>query len=39
MQQSGIRVITKEEVAERFAVMDDELLWHGGMNLLGKAGA
>lgn len=21
---------------ERFAVIDDELVWHGGMNLLGK---
>jgi hypothetical protein len=24
------------EVEERFAVIDDELVWHGGMNLLGK---
>jgi len=36
MQQVGICVITKAEVEERFAVIDDELVWHGGMNLLGK---
>lgn len=36
MQQIGINVVTKAEVEERFAVIDDELVWHGGMNLLGK---
>ena len=36
MQQVGINVVTKAEVVERFAVIDDELVWHGGMNLLGK---
>ncbi len=36
MQQVGINVVTKAEVEERFAVIDDELVWHGGMNLLGK---
>lgn len=36
MEQIGINVITKTEVEERFAVIDDELVWHGGMNLLGK---
>lgn len=39
MQQSGIRVIAREEAIEHFAIMDDELVWHGGMNLLGKADA
>ena len=39
MQENGIRVIIKEEVAENFAVIDDELVWHGGMNLLGKEDA
>lgn len=34
--QVGINVVTKSEVEERFAVIDDELVWHGGMNLLGK---
>lgn len=36
MEQVGINVVTKAEVEERFAVIDDELVWHGGMNLLGK---
>ena len=36
MEQIGINVITKTEVEERFAVIDNELVWHGGMNLLGK---
>lgn len=36
MQKVGINVATKTEVAERFAVIDEELVWHGGMNLLGK---
>lgn len=36
MRQVGINVVTKAEVEERFAVIDEELVWHGGMNLLGK---
>ncbi len=36
MQQVGITVVTKAEVEERFAVIDEELVWHGGMNLPGK---
>ena len=36
MKQVGITVVTKIEVTERFAVMDEKLVWHGGMNLLGK---
>ncbi|MFR4745596.1 MAG: hypothetical protein ACLT9K_02970 [Clostridium sp.] len=36
MKQVGITVVTKIEVTERFAVTDEELVWHGGMNLLGK---
>ncbi len=36
MKASGIQVIIKDEVDEHFAVIDDELVWHGGMNLLGK---
>lgn len=36
MKQVGINVVAKTEVGERFAVIDDELVWHGGMNLLGK---
>ena len=30
-------MITRTEVEECFAVIDDEIVWHGGMNLLGKA--
>lgn len=29
----------KEVVIEHFAIIDDELVWHGGMNLLGKEDA
>lgn len=36
MRGNGIHVIMKEEVEEHFAVIDDELVWHGGMNFLGK---
>ena len=36
---AGILVKLKEEVEEHFAVIDDELVWHGGMNLLGKEDA
>ena len=39
MWQSGIYVIVKEDVIEHFAIIDDELVWHGGMNLLGKEDA
>ncbi|MFR2826585.1 MAG: hypothetical protein ACLTCQ_20080 [Enterocloster bolteae] len=39
MQQGGIFVILKDEVSEHFAVLDDGLVWHGGMNLLGKEDA
>ena len=39
MEESGIYVIVKDEVAEHFAVIDDELVWHGGMNLLGREDA
>ena len=36
MEEAGIQVILKDEVNEHFALIDDELVWHGGMNLLGK---
>ena len=39
MQQNGIHVVVRDEVTEHFAVIDDELVWHGGMNLLGKVDA
>ena len=36
MEVAGIQVIVKDEVDEHFAIIDNELVWHGGMNLLGK---
>jgi hypothetical protein len=39
LKLAGIIVKLKEKVEEHFAVIDDELVWHGGMNLLGKEDA
>ncbi len=39
MRENGIHVIVKEEVTEHFAIIDDEIVWHGGMNLLGREDA
>lgn len=39
LQNAGIQVITREEVQEHFALIDESLVWHGGMNLLGKEDA
>ena len=39
MKENSIYVIVKDEVAEHCAVIDDELVWHGGMNLLGREDA
>lgn len=39
LQQAGIEVITRDEVQEHFGLIDDDLVWHGGMNLLGKEDA
>ena len=36
LHTAGIDVIEKEEVEECFAVFDEDLVWHGGANLLGK---
>lgn len=36
MKSQGVDIYLKDEVEERFAVIDDELVWHGGVNLLGK---
>ena len=36
MQGAGITVVEKEEIDEHFAVIDNQIVWHGGMNLLGK---
>ena len=37
LKSNGINVITKEEVNECFAIIDDEIVWHGGANLLGQS--
>lgn len=39
MKKSGIYVRLTDEEGEHFAVIDKKLVWHGGMNLLGKADA
>ena len=36
MKETGIQVIMVDEDTECFAIIDQELVWHGGMNLLGK---
>lgn len=36
MKEAGIQIKIAEDEAERFAVIDQTLVWHGGMNLLGK---
>ena len=37
LRENGIKVRTIESTGERFAVIDRRLVWHGGMNLLGRA--
>ena len=37
MRRSGIIVRTTDNDCEHYAVIDKKLVWHGGMNLLGKA--
>ena len=39
MRKNGIYVRLTTEESERYAVIDRKLVWHGGMNLLGKADA
>ena len=39
MRAVGIQVTRTKEDKECFAVIDNELVWHGGMNLLGKVDA
>lgn len=36
MKKAGMHVVLKDEVNECFALIDEELVRHGGMNLLGK---
>jgi len=37
MRNAGIIVRLTDSEGEHFAVIDRKLVWHGGMNLLGKA--
>ena len=37
MKKNGINVRTTVDECEHFAVIDGRIVWHGGMNLLGKA--
>ena len=37
MKKAGIFVRLTKEEGEHFAVIDSKLVWHGGMNLLGRA--
>jgi superfamily II DNA or RNA helicase len=37
LRKSGITVGYTDDVNEHYAVIDRSLVWHGGMNLLGKA--
>ena len=39
MKKNGIFVRITEEESEHYAVIDRKLVWHGGMNLLGRADA
>ena len=36
MQLAGFRVVVSENVQDRFAVIDNEIVWYGSMDLLGK---
>ena len=36
MKLAGINVVCAENKVECFAVIDRSLVWHGGMNILGK---
>ena len=39
MRASGIDVVLTNEENEHYAVIDNKLVWHGGMNLLGREDA
>ena len=39
MQQAGISVVLTKTEGEHYAVIDQKLVWHGGMNLLGREDA
>ena len=37
LKKNGINVRTTVDECEHYAVIDGKIVWHGGMNLLGKA--
>lgn len=39
LKEVGVQVIVRADLPEHFAVIDTDLVWHGGMNLLGKEDA
>ena len=39
LKEAGVQVIVRADLPEHFAVIDTDLVWHGGMNLLGKEDA
>ncbi len=39
MKKAGVNVVMTSEYGNHYAVIDEELVWHGGMNLLGKEDA
>ena len=36
MRKAGMNVVPKNDTDQCFAVIDDEIIWYGGINLLGK---
>lgn len=36
MKTAGMKVFTKKDVTEHFAIFDNKIVWHGGANLLGN---
>lgn len=36
MREAGVQVVLTYSESEHYAVIDRKLVWHGGMNLLGK---
>ena len=36
LKKYGVEVIQKDDNFENYAILDDEILWHGNINLLGK---
>lgn len=39
MRQAGFYIKTVEETCEHFAIIDQEIVWYGNMNLLAKSNA